>query len=159
MDVSCCTAHKASHEVPPWPLPTSCGRGTVPLMMFLHLSRPSGALPTPTLVSLARSASIATFHLPIAATDGHVVTDMQCQCFMSPLNAEGPDVQLLNWQRRRAAGSRALSMYRIAPHSMAAPLRLVAKAVAPTLSSLDSRGAFILQHTKCLIIWQVCMPL
>ncbi|BDA50988.1 Protein-tyrosine-phosphatase MKP1 [Coccomyxa sp. Obi] len=64
--------------------------------------------------------------------------------------------QLLNWQRRRAAGSRALSMYRIAPQCTAAPLRLVAKAVAPSVTSLDSRGAFILQHMNCLIIWQGC---
>lgn len=50
-------------------------------------------------------------------------------------------------------------MFRIAPQSMAAPLRLVARAVAPSLSSLDSRGAFVLQHMKSLIIWQVpCSP-
>ncbi|EIE21188.1 MAP kinase phosphatase 1, partial [Coccomyxa subellipsoidea C-169] len=63
--------------------------------------------------------------------------------------------QLLNWQRRRAAGNRGLSMYRISPQCMAAPLNLVAKAVAPSLPSLDPRGAFILQHTQHTIIWQV----
>jgi len=64
-------------------------------------------------------------------------------------------LQLLNWQRRRGKGDKALSMYRIAPQCVVAPLYLVAKPVpTPSFASLDPRGAFILHHAEHIIIWQ-----
>ncbi|KAK9840758.1 hypothetical protein WJX81_002670 [Elliptochloris bilobata] len=71
--------------------------------------------------------------------------------------------QLLNWQKRRAGKPTADAprVFRLAPQSAAAPTYLVAKAVlAPSLASLDPRGAFVVHLTDAVYVWRGsrCLP-
>ncbi|XP_010529647.1 PREDICTED: protein-tyrosine-phosphatase MKP1-like [Tarenaya hassleriana] len=66
--------------------------------------------------------------------------------------------QLLQCQKRVHAfplsPTSLLRMYRISPHSPYDPLHLVPKLLNdPSLSSLDSRGAFIIQLSSAIYIW------
>lgn len=65
-----------------------------------------------------------------------------------------PSVQLLQWHKRRHAPVDSCRLWRVAPQSTAAPQYLVAKAVAaPRPSSLDPRGAFVLQGPASTAVW------
>lgn len=65
-----------------------------------------------------------------------------------------PAVQLLQWHKRRHAPVDGCRLWRVAPQSTAAPQYLVAKAVAsPRPTSLDPRGAFVLQGPASLAVW------
>ncbi len=65
-----------------------------------------------------------------------------------------PSVQLLQWHKRRHAPVDSCRLWRVAPQSAAAPQYLVAKAVAaPRPSSLDPRGAFVLQGPASTAVW------
>lgn len=92
------------------------------------------------------------------------------RCVISP--NVGFTFQLLQWQSRildltvsAAADHHPLSflrMYRMAPYSLFDPLHLVPKWVAtPTATSLDSRGAFVMQLPQGVFIWRgkQCMNL
>ncbi|KAA8534260.1 hypothetical protein F0562_031777 [Nyssa sinensis] len=66
--------------------------------------------------------------------------------------------QLLQCQKRVHAfplsPSSLLRMYRIAPHSLYDPLHLVPKMLNdPSLSALDSRGAFIIHIPSAIFVW------
>ncbi|KAI7838717.1 hypothetical protein COHA_007513 [Chlorella ohadii] len=61
---------------------------------------------------------------------------------------------LLQWHKRRHAPVDSCRLWRVAPQSTAAPQYLVAKAVAaPRPSSLDPRGAFVLQGPASTAVW------
>lgn len=73
----------------------------------------------------------------------------------------GFTVQLMNWHKRRTQRPHRCRVFRIAPHCTAAPTYLVLKGVQynsccnqPTLASLDTRGAFIIQTADTTYIWQ-----
>ncbi|CAM6119710.1 unnamed protein product [Calypogeia fissa] len=64
--------------------------------------------------------------------------------------------QLMNWQSRILGSPKtpSLRMFRMAPHSPYDPLHQVPKAVAhPSMSALDSRGAFVIHFANKLYIW------
>jgi hypothetical protein len=64
-------------------------------------------------------------------------------------------LQLLQWHKRRHAALDGCRLYRVAPHSTAAPRYLVPRTVAAPVKpgSLDPRGAFVLQAPASLTIW------
>jgi protein-tyrosine phosphatase len=83
------------------------------------------------------------------------------RCVVSP--NMGFSFQLLQWQTRVLPNisSNPINMgpivrlYRIAPHSAFDPLHLVPKVVLnPNVSSLDSRGAFVLLLQQGIFIWR-----
>lgn len=63
--------------------------------------------------------------------------------------------QLLQWHKRRHAAMDGCRLYRLAPHSSAAPQYLVPRAATAPAGpgSLDPRGAFVLQGPASLTIW------
>ena len=65
-------------------------------------------------------------------------------------------MQLLQWYKRRNSSVERCRLYRTAPQSPAAGRCLVPKLVAtPRSSSLDPRGAFVVQTPTTVYVWEV----
>lgn len=65
-------------------------------------------------------------------------------------------MQLLQWYKRRNSGVERCRVYRLAPQSASAAGYLVPKPVqSPGLSTLDPRGAFVVQTEAEVYVWEV----
>lgn len=63
--------------------------------------------------------------------------------------------QLLQWHKRRHTAAQPCRMFRMVPHSRAAPRYIVPKYLSTSsASSLDPRGAFVLQTESAVYVWK-----